>query len=150
MVKTIFIALLIFTVKMFKMWSYFFGVFTFIKIVQLYPTHFLPRLSWYSLFSPTFMCILTVFPDIIWSHVCVTIDRVWIGDWIYPQLHFVTTSYYSAIADSHTLQLTTAQDYSSQSSLGSGLPASVFHGSSPLFLAAGELSAHNCNSAANC
>jgi hypothetical protein len=52
---------------------------------------------------------LNLITQMIFSRVRVTIHGVWIGNWIYSQLHFVTTSFYSTITDSHTLQLTTTQ-----------------------------------------
>jgi hypothetical protein len=42
-----------------------------------------------------------IFTEIL-SLVCVTIDGVWIGNWIYGT-QLVTTSNYNAITNSHTL-----------------------------------------------
>jgi hypothetical protein len=48
---------------------------------------------------------------IILSRIYVTINGVWIGDWIYTQL--ITTSNYSGIANSHALPFTIARTKSS-------------------------------------
>jgi hypothetical protein len=45
----------------------------------------------------------------------VTVDGIWIGNWIIEHLQIVTTSNYSAIANSHTQKFTTARTKSSHS-----------------------------------
>jgi hypothetical protein len=56
-------------------------------------------------------CIVCVY---ILSCDRVTIYGVWIGNWIYRILQNVTSGY-SALANSHTVQFTTARNNSSQS-----------------------------------
>jgi hypothetical protein len=51
----------------------------------------------------------------IYSHVWVTIDGVWVGNYIY----WIFISSYSAIANSHTLQFSTARTKSFQSAVSS-------------------------------
>jgi hypothetical protein len=46
-------------------------------------------------------------------------NGVWIGNWIIEHLLIVTTSNYSAIANSRTLQFTTTRTKSSQSAVSS-------------------------------
>jgi hypothetical protein len=58
-------------------------------------------------YNPLFQLIL--------SCVWLTIDGVWVGNWIYWTLTDI--SYYSAIANSHTLQFITARTKSSQSAV---------------------------------
>jgi hypothetical protein len=52
---------------------------------------------------------------LILSRVWVTIDGVWVGNWMYWIFTDVTTSNYSTIANSHILQFTTARTTSSHS-----------------------------------
>jgi hypothetical protein len=54
---------------------------------------------------------------IILSRARVTIEGVWIGNWVFDHLQMVTTSNYSAIANSHALQFTTAHTMSFQSAV---------------------------------
>jgi hypothetical protein len=45
----------------------------------------------------------------------VTVEGVWVGDWLYCALQFGITSNYSTVANSHTLQFTAARTKPSQS-----------------------------------
>jgi hypothetical protein len=49
----------------------------------------------------------------------VTIDVVWIGNWFNEHVQVVTTSHCSAIANSYTLQFTTARIKAFQSAVSS-------------------------------
>jgi hypothetical protein len=60
---------------------------------------------------------------LILSRVWVTIDRSWIGNWIYWHLHNVTTNNSNAVANSHPLQCTTARTMSSHSPVSSPVVA---------------------------
>jgi hypothetical protein len=52
-------------------------------------------------------------------HVWVTVDGVWIRNWITEHLQILTTSNYSDTANSHTLKFTKARTKSSQSAVSS-------------------------------
>jgi hypothetical protein len=58
----------------------------------------------------------------------VTIDGVWIGEWIYLYTALGTTNNYSAIVNLHTLQITTAhaKTFSSLLCLEQPLPSNCF------------------------
>jgi hypothetical protein len=70
------------------------------------------------------------------SDVCVTIDGVWIGNWICWTLTELTTNNYSVIANSHILQFTTARTKSSQCAVFLPLDAPLLPWSRPRRLAA--------------
>jgi hypothetical protein len=59
----------------------------------------------------------------ILSYVWVTTDGGWISNWIYWTLTEVTTNNYSANANWHTLQFTTACMRSSQSAVSLAIVA---------------------------